>query len=89
MEYIDKIIKIQKIFRGYFYRIHRLPIILYVIQQYLQTINIKLSNETKDGRINSYINEDKIIDILKQKYKTKIKIPKIRMWYDVLIYDYI
>ena len=81
----NKIIKIQKCFRGYILRLNQLPIILYIIKKYLENQIIKLSNINEDGRLNSYINENQIIELL----QTKFKKAKIRMWYDILIYDYI
>jgi hypothetical protein len=93
IDFNDKIlkqnaIKIQKIFRGYIYRVKHLPIILYVIQNYLKkNINI-LSNISKDGRINSVLDEDKIINLIEKKYKNNIRIPKERNWFDIVIKDY-
>ena len=81
-----QIIKIQKIVRGHLQRIKLLPLILYKIQKYLITNNIDLSNYNNDGRINSSIDENIIIKLLENKFKI-IK-PKIRMWYDILVFDY-
>ena len=87
----NSIIKIQKVFRGYYYRSRRLPLILYIIQKYLQTCNIMCSSQTEDGRVNSSIDEDNIIKILVDKFntenKTIIKVPKSRMWFDILVFD--
>jgi len=77
------IITIQKWFRGNIYRLNHLPLILYKIRNYL------LSNKHEDGRINSSIDENIIIDIIIKKFGDRIKKPKIRMWYDILIFDYI
>jgi hypothetical protein len=86
--HINNIIIIQKIVRGFLYRITHLPNIFYLIQKYLETKLFEFSVLTKDGRINSYIDEDKIIDILKKHFTHKIIIPdKIRKWYDILVYD--
>lgn len=84
----NKIITIQKWFRGCIIRLHQMPLIIYKIQKYLQNISYKCSTDTLDGRINSYIDEDKIIELLIEKFCEKIKKPKIRMWYDILLYDY-
>src|ERR1700747_1260840 len=54
---------------------------------YLFKNKVKLSLSSKDGRINSCIDEDKIIDVLKIKFKNRMFIPKIRMWYDILLFD--
>ena len=82
------IIKIQKVVRGYLCKIKMLPLFLRIIQNYLSSIMYLFSNSTDDGRINSFIDENNIIKILQSKYgDNRIKIPKIRMWYDILIYD--
>jgi hypothetical protein len=84
-----KVIKIQKCFRGYILRLKQLPLIMYKIKKYLELQVFKCSNKYKDGRINSCIDEDNIIKLLIEKFNKKIKKPKIRMWYDILAYDYI
>lgn len=81
------IIKIQKVIRGFLCRIKRLPLFLYIIQNYLSSILYSFSVSTEDGRVNSFIDENNIIKILCSKYCERIKVPKIRMWYDILIYD--
>jgi hypothetical protein len=86
---LKKIVKIQSWFRGNLYRIKHLPIILYIIKKHLNSNQIICSNATKDGRINSCLDEEKIIECISEKFKNRIKIPKIRMWYDVLIKDYV
>ena len=57
-----KIIKIQKVFRGYILRLNRLPLIMYIIKQYLELQFFQFSNQNNDGRINSCIDEDVIIN---------------------------
>jgi len=89
MELNKNAIIIQKWFRGCLFRLKRLPLIMYEIQNYLKNNNINLSNKTNDGRINSYIDENYIIDLLIEKFNNKIKKPNIRMWYDILAYDYL
>ena len=84
---IEKIITIQKWFRGCIYRLKTLPLILYKIQKYLQSSIFKFSNNTNDGRINSCIDEEQIILLLFEKFNNRIIKPKIRMWYDILVYD--
>ena len=54
--------KIQKTYRGYIYRLKHLPLILYIFQNYLKSQSVKLINETKDGRINSVLDENEIIN---------------------------
>ena len=80
-------IKIQKVFRGYLFRLKRLPLILYILQKYLKNSLIKLSNITNDGRVNSSIDEMSIIEYLNIKFSSKIKVPNSRMWYDILLFD--
>jgi hypothetical protein len=62
---------------------------MYKIQKYLQTNAIQFSTQNEDGRINSCIDEDGIIKSLIEKFGVKIKKPRIRMWYDILAFDYI
>ena len=45
--------------------------------------------QNDDGRINSCIDENNIIELLILKFTKRIKKPKIRMWYDILVFDYI
>ena len=45
------IIKIQKWFRGCLLRLKRLPLIMYVIEKYLKSQSILLSDENEDGKI--------------------------------------
>jgi hypothetical protein len=87
--YKYKIIKIQKWFRGCILRLKQLPLILYIIKKYLKSQSFKFYIKNIDGRINSCFDEDNVIDLLIEKFKYKIKKPKIRMWYDILVYDYI
>lgn len=83
-----KIIRIQKLIRGYLVRLKRLPLIMYKIKKYLISERIEFSNENDDGRINSCIDENKIISLLLKEFSDKIKKPKCRMWYDLLANDY-
>lgn len=83
-----KIIKIQKVYRGYIYRLKHLPLILYIFQKFLQNQIIELTNKSRDGRINSVMDEDKIIEFLETKYKNYIKKPKERNWFDIIIKDF-
>lgn len=84
-----KIIKIQKWFRGCILRLKQLPLIMYKIKKYLKLQAFKFSNQNEDGRINSCIDEEGIIKLLIEKFDKRIKKPKIRMWYDILAFDYI
>jgi hypothetical protein len=67
------VLKLQKWFRGCSVRIKRLPMIMYVIQNYLESENIKLSSSTEDGRVNSCLDEGMIIKLLVKKFPNKIK----------------
>jgi hypothetical protein len=87
MNYEYFAIKIQKIVRGFFVRIKRLPLIMYKIQKHLQKCNFKFTNKNEDGRINSCIDEEQIIKLLVKQFNKRIKIPNIRMWYDILVFD--
>lgn len=86
-DYLNKIIKIQKNVRGFLYRIKHLPLILYKIKDYLKKYSFKCSSQTIDGRINSYLDENKIVRILKEKYKDKIKETDKRHWCDIVVFD--
>ncbi len=81
-------IKIQKWFRGCWFRLNRLPLIMYEIQKYLKSKAIPFSSQNEDGRINSCMDEDIVIQLLSEMFGNKIKKPKIRMWYDLLAYDH-
>lgn len=83
-----KIIKIQKWFRGCILRLKQLPLIMYKIKKYLKLQAFQFSTQNEDGRINSCIDEDEVIKLLIEKFGEKIKKPKIRMWYDILAFDY-
>ncbi len=83
-----KIIKIQKWFRGCIVRLKQLPLIIYKIKKYLKLQAFQFSTENENGRINSCIDEVEIIKSLIKKFGEKIKKPKIRMWYDILAFDY-
>jgi hypothetical protein len=90
LEYDEiKIIKIQKWFRGSIFRLNQLPLIMYKIKNYLKLQKFQFSTQNEDGRINSCIDEDKVIKLLVEKFGKKIKKPKMRMWYDILAYDYL
>ena len=66
------IITIQKWFRVNIYRLNHLPLILYKIRNYLLLQKILLSNKHEDGRINSSIDENIIIDIIIKKFGDRI-----------------
>ncbi len=83
------IVKIQKWFRGCIFRLKQLPLIMYKIKKYLKLQSFQFSTQNEDGRINSCIDEDIIIILLIENFGNKIKKPKIRMWYDILAFDYI
>jgi hypothetical protein len=85
---INKIIRIQKWYRGFILRLKQLPLIIYKIKNYLKLKAFQFSTQNEDGRINSCIDEDEIIKLLIEKFGEKIKKPKIRMWYDILAFDY-
>lgn len=85
---INNIINIQKWFRGCNVRLRQLPLIMYKIKKYLELQAFAFSNQNEDGRINSCIDEDGVIKLLFEKFGDKIKKPRIRMWYDILAFDY-
>lgn len=86
-ERMDKILTIQRWFRGCIFRLKRLPLIMYQIQKYLQSCGVMFSTQTADGRINSCMDEDVVMQLLNEKFGNRIKSPKSRMWYDLLAFD--
>ena len=84
----SKIIKIQRWVRGSILRLKQLPLIMYKIKKYLKLQAFQFSSQNEDGRINSCIDEDEVIKLLVERFGEKIKKPKIRMWYDILAFDY-
>lgn len=85
---IVKIIQIQAWFRGSIFRLKRLPLIMYKIQNYLKLQAFKFSSQNEDGRINSCLDEVEVIKLLNEKFGARIKTPEKRHWYDILAYDY-
>ena len=89
MNYLSsEIVKIQKWFRGSILRLKQLPLIMYKIKKHLRLQLFIFSTQNEDGRINSCIDEDEVIKLLVENFGEKIKKPKIRMWYDILAFDY-
>lgn len=85
----QKAIKLQKWIRGCMWRIKHLPSVMYSIQRYLKTQAFVFSTQNEDGRINSCNDEDEIIKLLEKNFGKRIIKPKIRMWYDILAFDYL
>lgn len=77
--------RIQKWFRGCMARKRMLPLIMYKIQKYLQSASFQFSTQNNDGRINSCLDEEKVIKLLVTRFN--IQVPKKREWYDILAYD--
>ena len=85
---IYNLLKLQSWWRGTKLRNNRLPNVLYVVQDLLKRNKIVFSNQNDDGRINSCNDEESVIIKLEEKLENRIKKPKARMWYDILLYDY-
>lgn len=83
------IVKIQSWYRGCIFRLKHLPNVMYSIKNYLEKTDCIFTTHSKDGRINSCIGEEYILEILSKKFNKRIKKPNIRMWYDFLVFDYI
>jgi len=66
-----KIIKIQKWFRGCILRLKQLPLIMYKIKKYLELQAFQFSTQNEDGRINSCLDEPKVIEMLIEKFGEK------------------
>lgn len=79
----------QALVRGYLQRIKILPLILYRIKRYLLVQQLELSKCSNDGRISSCIDENIITEMLTNstEFKNKVKVPKKRWWYDILVRD--
>ena len=57
--------------------------------KFLNETNIVLCEEHEDGRYNSTIDEDTIIDLLEEKYgKENIERPPARWWWDVRVFGF-
>jgi hypothetical protein len=84
---VERVIFIQKWYRGYIFRMKRLPLIMYKIQHYLKLCHFQFSSQTSDGRINSCIDEENVLDLLSKKFQDRIRKSKIRNWHDLLVYD--
>jgi hypothetical protein len=81
--------KIQSVFRGFQYRKNILPNSILYCQKILEEFNVSCSNECSDGRTNSCMDEQKIINVLVEHLSDRrIYTPKSRHWYDVSVYDY-
>ena len=78
-------------FSSYMYNImsaSRLPSILYYIQRLLLQEKVVFNQQNADGRINSCMDENTVLTFLQsQLLPEQIRIPKKRMWYDVLLHD--
>lgn len=83
------VIKIQSWFRGVNVRNRRLPLIMYIVQNFLKEYKFSCSTQTTDGRVNSCLDEDFIIDLLIKKFKPRVQKPdkSKRMWYDITVRD--
>ena len=62
-----------------------MPQILIDIQNHLAANAPQLSKDHIDGRINSALNEEEVIEVIKKKFK--IKEPAARQWYDFIAVD--
>jgi hypothetical protein len=73
--------------RGIQQRNTEYPNILRAIRDYLSTSKLKLCNEFADGRVNSSVCEEIIIEKLleDERFANRIWIPKIRHWFDLAI----
>jgi len=79
----------QSIIRGKMYRKNRLPNSILTIQKILQEHHtINLNKTSDDGRVNSCLDEYEIINILLEKIPNRILKQKVRMWNDLIVYDY-
>ena len=77
----------KKIQGEYTITVMGIPRVLFDVKRYLQENILVCSKSSIDGRVNSCIDEELVLEKLSEKFGNTIKIPKIRMWYDVLIRD--
>jgi hypothetical protein len=54
--------------------------------EYCKNNNIDFTKASDDGRINSALDENTIIKILKEEFPGKVEKPKSRAWYDFVFY---
>jgi hypothetical protein len=62
-----------------------IPNILLEIKQYLEQSKLTLYSKNNDGRVNSIVSEEIVIDTIQKKFKDSLNVPKIRSWYDILV----
>ena len=62
-----------------------IPKILCELSDYLNTLEIEVTDSQRDGRINSILHEDKLTELLAEKYP--IDVPEARAWYDFSLTD--
>ena len=79
---------IQALFRGYFYRKINLPNSIRYLKKEFVKLDITLTKESEDGRINSAIDEETIIDNMIKIMGGRIKKGPTRHWWDCKIFDY-
>lgn len=82
------VIQIQALWRGFLCRSRRLPNFLLVVRDKLISEKLKLNRSTKDGRVNSTLDEDIIITYLHSVFGNRISKAPERHWFDMKIHDY-
>ena len=87
-EVFNIISKIQAIFRGYFYRKSQLPNSIRYMKNKFMNIDLTLTKGSEDGRINSAIDEETIIDNMIKIMGYRIKKGPTRHWWDCKILDF-
>ena len=80
-------IKIQKIWRGYFVKRNGLPLVLRYAQSLLCGSALNMHSVSSDGRVNSSLDENMIVQILQKHFGNRIHVPNARMWYDIILHD--
>jgi hypothetical protein len=74
--------------RGFVYRKTQLPNSILYLERILDNKINFTENVVEDGRVQSSIHEQEILNLLEKTLSKRIIIPKIRMWYDFLIFDF-
>ncbi len=91
---MDTISKFQALCRGYSYRKNHLPNSIRYLKKYIKNLGLILEKIDRDGRINSAIEESKIINkmieimpLLPMGHRRIVEAPP-RHWWDCKIYDF-
>ena len=80
--------KAKAILRGYIQRRRNLPNVLRAARQHVSDANCDMKYQHADGRVDSIEHEGEIVKCLQQQFGERIRVAKVRWWYDILLHDY-